>query len=149
MITWLLTVLTVGAVLRFTRLVNKDTILEPARQVVQGRAVAAEERADAWRLENGWTRPLPWSSSGDLVWAGEGPEPSLPGAYRRRWRGGFWPWLDDLIGCPWCVSVYVSLPTAVVVVWWGDNRVVIAGLLACTASWVAGVVTAKTEEENE
>lgn len=133
--TWLLAVLTVGAVLRFTVLINRDTITEPARSWVQAKAIEAEDRADDWRLAHGWVR---LAYTGTVVYQGTDPEPSLPGAYRDKWRGGFWPWLDNLIGCPWCVSVYVAVPTAFVVVWFPTNRVVLAGLLACTASWVAG-----------
>jgi hypothetical protein len=135
---WLLTVLTVGTVLRFTRLINKDTILEPARDYVAARAAASEAR----RLDSGWSQPDPDKPTRWL--APEGLS-GLALFFRRKWTG-FWPWLDDLIGCPWCVSVYVAVPAAFVVVWFGDNRAVIAGLLACTASWVAGFVTAHTEE---
>ena len=46
--------------------------------------------------------------------------------------------LAYLVTCDWCVSMYLALPVAVVAIWWGDNRVVLAILLALTASAFAG-----------
>lgn len=135
---WLLTVLTVGTVLRFTRLITKDTIVEPFRDWVAARAAVAE----ANRLDAGWSQPDP---AKPRRWVAPEGLSGLALFWRRRFTG-FWPWLDDLLGCPWCVSVYVSAPTAFAVVWWWSNRVIVAGLLACTASWVAGFVTARTED---
>lgn len=135
--TWLTVVLAVGTVLRFTRLFSKDKILEPAREYIDARAQAAE----AGRLDRQWEQDpvtLKWRPPHGLT--------GLRLFFERKWTG-FWPWLDDLIGCPWCVSVYVSLPVAIVAVWWGDNRLILAGLLACTASWVAGIVQQHTEAE--
>lgn len=146
---WLLFVLTAGFVLSATRLVYKDTILEPARAVVQARAVAAEDRADAWRLDNGWVLVDDVPHWFPEVHDGAA-EPKLPAAYRAKWRGGFWPWLDDLIGCPWCVAFHVAWPACAVVVatfWEGAvwPGVVVWGLLTMSTRWVAGIVTAKTE----
>lgn len=47
-----------------------------------------------------------------------------------------------LISCDYCVSIYVAPVVATVAVLWGDNRVVIIGLLALTASFVAGIIGA-------
>jgi hypothetical protein len=135
--TWLTVLLAVAAVVRFTVLVNRDMILEPARRWTMAKALRAEDRADTWKLANGWER---LAHTGTIVYRGDGDPPSLPGMYRSKWRGGFWPWLDNLIGCPWCVSVYVSIPVALVAVWFPTNRLVIAGLLACTASLASGLV---------
>jgi len=49
-------------------------------------------------------------------------------------------WWDVFITCPWCVSVWVGAVVAPVVIWWGDNRVVLAGLLALAASAVTGII---------
>ena len=46
--------------------------------------------------------------------------------------------LAYLVTCDWCVSMYVAPVISVVAVWWGDNRVVLAALLALTASAFAG-----------
>lgn len=136
--TWLTALLAVATIIRFTVLINRDTILEPARQWTQAKAIRAEDRADVWRLANGYQVS---AITGTVFWKTDlGPEPSLPHAYRAKWRGGFWPWLDNLIGCPWCVSVYVSIPVAFVVTWWPTNRFVFAGLLACTGSLASGLV---------
>lgn len=54
---------------------------------------------------------------------------------RRRKRE---PDLDYLVHCQWCLSVWVGAVVAAVAVFWGDNRIVQAGLLALTASLVTG-----------
>lgn len=145
----LICVLVAGTVLRLTRLVNKDTILEPWRNWVQAKAIRAEDRNDEWRILVGYEQQVAIRmdvfTQYSWVWTGEGEAPSLPHAYRAKWRGGFYPWLDDLIGCPWCISVYAAVPTATAALLWPTNTVIQIGLLACTASWVAGIVTAHTE----
>lgn len=45
------------------------------------------------------------------------------------------------ITCPWCVSIWVGTIIATLTVMWGDNRVVLVGLLALTASAVAGIIS--------
>jgi len=50
------------------------------------------------------------------------------------------PPLSYFVQCPWCVSMYVSVLVATVTVLWGDNRVVLIGLLALTASALTGIV---------
>lgn len=47
-----------------------------------------------------------------------------------------------LITCDYCVSIYVGPVVATVAVLWGDNRVIIIGLLALTASLFAGFLGA-------
>lgn len=91
-----LTVLAIGTTARFTRLITADSITDPARAWVNGRA--------------------------------------------ERKLGRRWTWFDDLINCPWCVSVWCSVPVAYVTVVWPGNRFVLGGLVACTASWVAANV---------
>lgn len=49
-----------------------------------------------------------------------------------------WTKLDDLVQCPWCVSVWVSVPTAFALV--GPAGFVVVGATAMTSSLVAGNV---------
>ena len=90
---WLLVLLTIGAVVRLSRLVTADKITESIRE----------------RLTDRWG------------------EDSL--------RAYF-------ISCDYCVSMYVAPIVATVAILWGDNRVIIIGLLALTASYVAGFIGA-------
>jgi hypothetical protein len=48
--------------------------------------------------------------------------------------------LSYFVTCDWCVSFWLGALLAPVVVWWGDNRVVLAALLALAASAVAGLL---------
>lgn len=63
----------------------------------------------------------------------------------RDWTLARWARLDRtkepsglayLVTCPWCVSIYLSVPIALVAVFFDHNRAVLAGLLALTASLV-------------
>lgn len=126
--TWLLTFLTIGCVARFTRLITKDSLTEPFRNYVEARA------EKAW---HGDGHGAPGLKRGGRPWR-------LSTWWRAKYHG-FWPWLDDLIHCPWCTSVHVSVAVAFVVVWYPTNRFVIAGLLATTASWVASNVQMHSE----
>lgn len=47
-----------------------------------------------------------------------------------------WGKLDDLVNCPWCVSVWASFPTALALV--GPAGLVTVGATAMTASLVSG-----------
>lgn len=53
-----------------------------------------------------------------------------------------WAWkkIDYLLTCPWCVSIYASVPTGVIMIWHGSNRFIIAGAAALTASLITGHV---------
>lgn len=57
-----------------------------------------------------------------------------------------WTWFDDLINCPWCVSIWISVPTAVIVMWNHSNRLVFAALVALSASWIAANVQMREPE---
>ena len=46
------------------------------------------------------------------------------------------------VSCDYCVSMYVAPAVATAAVLWGDNRVIIIGLLALTASFIAGTIAA-------
>lgn len=101
---WLLVVLVVGTVARFTRLVTKDTILDPVRRRIE-RKVKREASPAVWRK------------------------------------------VDDFLVCPWCVSVWVSIPVAYVAVWFPTNRFILGGLIACTASWLAANVQVREPDD--
>ena len=88
---WPLLVITIGAVMRVTRLVTADYITEPIRG----------------RLTKRW---------------GEDAKRSY------------------LLTCDYCASIYVGPPIVAVAALWPDNRAVIIGLVALTASFIAGIV---------
>jgi hypothetical protein len=43
-----------------------------------------------------------------------------------------------LVGCNWCLSMWLALPVAIVAVLWWDNRVVAIGLVSLAASALTG-----------
>jgi hypothetical protein len=45
------------------------------------------------------------------------------------------------IHCDWCVSVYLAPIVAGATILWPDNRVLVGGLIALTASYVTGMLT--------
>ena len=49
--------------------------------------------------------------------------------------------LSYFVTCDWCVSFWLGAAVAPVVVWWGDNRAVLAVLLALAASATAGLLS--------
>jgi hypothetical protein len=51
-----------------------------------------------------------------------------------------WTWFDDLINCPWCVGLWLSMAVGYVAVFFPTNRFVLGGMMALTASWVAANV---------
>lgn len=57
--------------------------------------------------------------------------------------------LTYLVGCPWCVSIYTGTLAAAVTVLWPTNRVILIGLLALTASAVAGIVATLLQRFHE
>lgn len=61
-------------------------------------------------------------------------------------------WLDDrprtlgafvakVVTCPWCAGVWVSLPAAPLVWFWGDHPVLIVPALALALAQVAGMTS--------
>jgi hypothetical protein len=58
-----------------------------------------------------------------------------------------WSKLDDLVNCPWCVSVWVSAPVALAATLAPRSRLVRAGLLALTSSWLAANVQAREPDD--
>ncbi len=53
-------------------------------------------------------------------------------------RGDF---IAYLTSCDWCLSIWIAPPVAGIAVIWGDNRAVIAGLLALSASAITGLLS--------
>lgn len=51
---------------------------------------------------------------------------------------GAWAKFDDLVSCPWCVSVWVGFATSFIVLWSWTNRFVLASMIALTASLFTG-----------
>jgi hypothetical protein len=51
-----------------------------------------------------------------------------------------WHKLDDLLQCPWCVSIYVGAGSAYIGIAHWDRYLVFGGMLALTASWATGNV---------
>jgi hypothetical protein len=51
-----------------------------------------------------------------------------------------WYKLDDLLQCPWCVSVYVGIASAYIGLAHWDRYFVFGGMLALTVSWITGNV---------
>lgn len=125
---WLIVFLAIGCVARFTRLVNGDTLTEPFRKWIETKAVGEEARR---RLRAQREEP---QSRGPLAF------------FKRKYRG-FWTWLHGLVSCPWCVSVWVSVPIAYIAVFFPTNRFVIGGMLATTASFVASNVIVREPKE--
>jgi len=52
---------------------------------------------------------------------------------------GFWPWFNELIGCPWCLSIWVAAAAAPAAIEYGDTLAYqwSAGFL--TLSWLTGL----------
>lgn len=50
------------------------------------------------------------------------------------------PFVGALVTCPWCLSVWLAPAVAGVAVAWPDNRVILAGLVALSASAVTGML---------
>lgn len=97
----LVLVVYVLAVARVTRLANHDTIVDPVRLFIVGRARRVQAAADE---------------------AERGDHPITAGLQRRRMAR--WNTVFEFVGCPWCVGFWLALVGAVPVVgllgwsWW-------------------------------
>ena len=47
-----------------------------------------------------------------------------------------------LLLCPWCVSVWVAIPAAVIAYWWGEHPAFLVPAIALAFSHITGVLTA-------
>ncbi|MFD8335536.1 DUF1360 domain-containing protein [Streptomyces solisilvae] len=52
---------------------------------------------------------------------------------------GFWTWVNELIGCPWCLSVWVAAPVAPAAIECGDTLAYQWGAGFLTLSWLTGL----------
>ncbi|CAA0134571.1 Uncharacterised protein [Mycolicibacterium vanbaalenii] len=91
--TVLILVIYVLAAARITRLINADSITEPARMWIAGRAEAAKTKSDE---------------------ASAASQPALADSYRKRAARGVKTY--DFVICPWCVGFWVSLAGAIYLV---------------------------------
>lgn len=59
----------------------------------------------------------------------------------RDWANGrVASWPGYLAQCDWCLSIWVAPWPTLAAVWWGDNRAVLAGLVALSASAATGLI---------
>lgn len=113
------------AVMRLTRLINSDTILDRIRLIPASRSHAARTLAnDARRSGQGATAEVLEKTS-------------------RRWATGLY-----FMECPWCVGMWICLATAWIPMYYYDNRFVQYIGVALAASHLIGVFAfaADTEE---
>jgi len=113
---WMTLVLAVGATARMTRLIGKDSITFIFRDWLAAHSEDARERRD----------------------------PDRPTA--RTLQERFFTFVEDMVACPWCLSIWLSFPVAVLAWFYGDTFWFVIPALALTASHVSGVVAVKTEE---
>lgn len=62
---------------------------------------------------------------------------------------GLWNKIDDLVNCPWCVSIWVGVPSGFIAVWHYSNRFVLAGMIGLTASWLAANVQVREPKDED
>ena len=48
--------------------------------------------------------------------------------------------VNELLACPWCLSIWLAAPAAVVFVWWPTNRVVLVVYSLLAASHVTALL---------
>jgi hypothetical protein len=113
------------AVARVTLLINTDRITDPIRVFVAARAVLAQTAANES--------------------AAAGQEANAAGHERRAKR---WDLVSYLLGCPWCVSMWITLGTAWLPLHHADNRWVQYICIALAASYLVGLLSRLTEDED-
>jgi hypothetical protein len=57
-----------------------------------------------------------------------------------------WTWVDDLINCPWCVSMWIGVIGALVVLPHWQHWFVFCSMAGLTASWLAANVQVREPE---
>lgn len=134
-------VLAALATYRATLLVTDDTITEPAREAVKaaltGHAVVIEDGRVACRCGRTFgTMPSPRDAG--IPNAAVGAEMHVHAA--RQQTGGLRGKALTLIGCPWCVSVYVGAAAAGTGLRWGHRRWWQWGALTLAASGATGLL---------
>jgi hypothetical protein len=123
--TVIIAVVYVLALMRLTRLINADTILDRPR-------LAIITRARASRLDANEARALGQDVRAKLL-------------ERRAQR---WATFNYFVQCPWCVGMWLALGTAWLPLWFADNHVVQFFGVALATSHLIGVCArfADTEE---
>jgi hypothetical protein len=58
-------------------------------------------------------------------------------------RKTFFTFVEDMVACPWCLSIWVSAPVAVTAWLWGDTAWFLVPALALTASHMSGLSAQK------
>ncbi len=58
-------------------------------------------------------------------------------------RARFFSFVEDMVACPWCLSIWVSVPIAVLAWLYGDTLWFIVPALALTASHLTGMTAAQ------
>lgn len=56
------------------------------------------------------------------------------------WRQNFFGFVEDMVSCPWCLSIWMAAPVAVCAWFFGDTGWFMVPALLLTASQVSGVV---------
>jgi hypothetical protein len=57
-----------------------------------------------------------------------------------------WHKIDDLLVCPWCVSIWVGVPSAYIGLAHWERYFVLGGMIALTASWLIANVQVREPE---
>lgn len=112
---WMTVLLAVGATARITRLIGRDSITFFFRDWL---AAHSEDARDAR-------------------------DPDKPGEVSLKERA--FTFTEDLVACPWCLSVWVSAPVAAAAWMWGDTAWFLAPALALSASYASGVTSTKED----
>lgn len=50
-----------------------------------------------------------------------------------------WEWINELVGCPWCMSIWVSAAVAPAAIEYGDTLAYQWGAGFLTLSWLTGL----------
>lgn len=113
---WMTFVLAAGATARLTRLIGKDSITFFFRDWLAAHSEDAREGRDR------------------------------SGPVKATARERFFTFVEDMVVCPWCLSIWLSVPVAVLAWFFGGSAWFVIPALALTVSHVTGVVAVKTEE---
>lgn len=120
---WLLVLLTVGAVVRLTRLVTEDVLFQPFRRfVIRHRPVPPER--EPIKIDRYLADGVTFRETLEVPDQDRTPDED---------------WLVYLVHCRWCASVWISAAVVPVVYNWPDAWWVQIPLIALTASLVAGL----------
>ena len=114
--TWMVLVLALGATARLTRLIGRDSITFFFRDWLAARG---EDSRDKRAAKGRRMKSLPER---------------------------FFTFVEDMVTCPWCLSVWVSAPVAVLAWLYGETVWFVVPAIALTASHLTGLVMTKGED---